>query len=45
MAFAFGMGLLTDEEAAGILEYVEKHQDRLRGMILNGGPCEVECKG
>lgn len=45
MAFAFcyvashfGMGLLTDEEATGILEYVEKHQDGLRGMILNGGP-------
>lgn len=45
MAFAFcyiashfGMGLVTDEEATGILEYVEKHQDGLRGMILNGGP-------
>ena len=34
----FGMGLLTDEEAAGILEFVEKHLDELRRMILNGGP-------
>lgn len=44
MAFAFcyiashfGMGLLTDEEATGILEYVEKHIEELRGMIRNSG--------
>lgn len=44
MAFAFcyiashfGMGLLTDEEANRILEYVEKHLDELRRMILSGG--------
>lgn len=45
MAFAFcyiashfGMGLVTDEEATGILEYVEKHLDELRRMILSGEP-------
>ncbi len=45
MAFAFcyiashfGMGLLTDEEATGVLEYVEKHLEELRRMILSGGP-------
>lgn len=45
MAFAFcyiashfGMGLVSDEEATGILEYVEKHLDELRRMILSGGP-------
>jgi hypothetical protein len=45
MAFAFcyiashfGMGLVTDEAATGILEYVEKHLDELRRMILSGGP-------
>lgn len=44
MAFAFcyiashfGMGLVTDEEATGILEFVEKHLDELRRMILSGG--------
>ncbi len=41
MAFAFcyiashfGLGLVTDEEATGILEYVEKHLEELRRMIL-----------
>lgn len=44
MAFAFcyiashfGMGLLTDEEAAEILEYVEKHLEELRGMLSRTG--------
>jgi len=44
MAFAFcyiashfGMGLLTEEEATGILEYVEKHLEELRRMIVSGG--------
>jgi hypothetical protein len=45
MAFAFcyiashfGMGFVTDGEATGVLEYIEKHLDELRRMILNGGP-------
>jgi hypothetical protein len=45
MAFAFcyiashfGMGLVTDEEATGLLEYVEKHLEELRRMMLSGGP-------
>jgi hypothetical protein len=45
MAFAFcyiashfGMGLVTDDEATGILEYIEKHLEELRRMILSGGP-------
>jgi len=38
IASHFGMGLVTDEEATGILEFVEKHLDELRRMILNGGP-------
>jgi len=36
IASHFGMGFVTDEEATGILEYVEKHLEELRGMILNG---------
>jgi hypothetical protein len=43
MAFAFcyiashfGMVLLTEEEAAGILDYVENHVEELRMMILSG---------
>lgn len=42
MAFAFcyiashfGMGFVTDAEATGILEYVEKHLDELRKMIVS----------
>ncbi len=42
MAFAFcyiashfGLRLVTDEEATGILEYVEKHLDELKRMILS----------
>jgi len=45
MAFAFcyiashfGMGLVTDDEATGTLEFVEKHLDELRRLILSGGP-------
>lgn len=38
MASHFGMGLVTDEEATGILEYVEKHMEELRRNMLNGGP-------
>ena len=43
MAFAFcyiashfGMGLVRDEQATEILEYVEKHVEELRGLISNG---------
>ncbi len=42
MAFAFcyvashfGLGLVSDEEATGILEYIEKHLEELRWVILN----------
>lgn len=38
IASHFGMGLVTDEEAIGILEYVEKYVNELRRMILTGGP-------
>lgn len=37
VASHFGMDLLADEEARGILNYVEKHLEELRRMILNGG--------
>ncbi len=38
IASHFGMGLVSDDEATGILEYVEKHLDELRRRMLNGEP-------